>query len=121
MMKKIRHISLLAAASLMALGSATNAFAKPPAHDKDRKKVGDFTISSPLFAPNYVPAERNTLPQWAQQRISFSQAKSAALAKYPGAKYIDMYLDGNVYRVKLLLKNNKIKEVKVDAITGRVR
>ena len=75
----------------------------------------------PVISQSILPGERNRLPQWAQQRISYSQAKSIALSQYPGAKYIDTRLNGNTYTVKLVLKNKQMVNVKIDAVTGRIR
>ena len=120
-MKKItRHISV-AATIIAGIAFATSAHAKPPAHSKGKAKGVSEYVQLPGLVPNLVPAERQALPTWVQAKISYSKAKSAALSRYPGAKYIDMYLDGNVYRVKLMLRNNKVVEVTVDAVTGRVR
>ncbi len=102
---------------------AVPAAAKPP-HAKGKAK-GHFK-SSPAYSQSYtpqsyMPAERQAVPQWAQQRISYRQAKSIALGRYPGAQYIDTYLNGNTYTVILLLPNTKKVKVKIDATSGRIR
>lgn len=115
MMKQLRHISVIAIALLASAAMAMPASAKPA---KGKSKTERFV---PPMSQTFIPAERNQLPKWAQQRISYSQAKSIALRRYPGAKYIDTRLNGNTYTVKLLLKNNRMVNVKIDAVTGRVR
>lgn len=117
MKKSYRHISAVSLTALMSLMVALPAAAKPP-HAKGKAK-GHYKM--PAFTQNYMPAERTQLPQWAQQRISYSQAKSIAMNRYPGAQYIDTYLNGGVYTVILLLPNTKKIKVKIDAASGRIR
>ncbi len=61
----------------------------------------------------------DTPVQYAQQRaarsMSASQAKSIAMRRYPGARFINVQLRGNRYIVRLQLKNGKIVDVSVDA------
>ncbi len=103
---------------------AMPAAAKPP-HAKGKAKGHDkapLSYSQPYQLPqSYMPEERQSLPQWAQQQISYRQAKSIALSRYPGAQYIDTYLNGNTYTVILLLPNTKKVKVKIDATSGRIR
>ncbi len=67
----------------------------------------------------------STFEQFAQRRperkISASQAKSAAMSRHRGAKFINVQLVGETYRVRLQQKNGRIVDVYVDARTGRVR
>lgn len=117
-----RHISALALSTLLSVTFAMTAYAKPP-HAKGKAKG---LVNSPVFTQNYAPETRrpdmrNPAPRWAEQRISYSQAKSIAMNAYPGAQYLDAYLDGNVYTVVLRLPNTKKIKVKIDAVTGRIR
>ena len=65
---------------------------------------------------------RPLIRRYAQQRrISASQAKSAAMSRHRGAKFINVQLVGDNYRVRLQQKNGRIIDVYVDARTGRVR
>jgi len=97
---------------------AVPAAAKPPQGKGKAKRHFDLP---PAFTQSYMPEERRAVPQWAQQRISYRQAKSIAMSKYPGAQYIDTYLNGNTYTVILLLPNTKKVKVKIDATSGRIR
>ena len=117
MRKNRRNITTIALAALLSLTVALPAAAKPP-HAKGKAK-GHFT--APALTQSYMPEERRQLPQWAQQRISYSQAKSIAMQRYPGAQYIDTYLNGNTYTVILVLPNTKKIKVKIDAVSGRIR
>lgn len=57
-----------------------------------------------------------------QRRISASRAKSIALERVRGAKFIDVQLvSSDTYRVRLKQNNGRIIDVYVDAHTGRVR
>ncbi len=57
-----------------------------------------------------------------QHRISPSQAKSAAMRRVRGAKFVNVQLVGqNTYRVRLQQKNGRIIDVYVDAYTGQVK
>ena len=60
-------------------------------------------------------------PRRAQTRISYAQAKSAAMQHYPGSVYLGMQLNGNTYVVRLQISQGRIVDVRVDAVTGRVR
>jgi len=61
--------------------------------------------------------------QYAQRkRISASQAKSAAMRKVHGAKFVNVQLvNQGTYRVRLQQKNGRIVDVYVDAYSGRVK
>jgi len=117
MRKYFRHISVFALGIIASLALAMPASAKPP-HAKGKNK-GSF-FEAPI-SQSYTPEERRQRPQWAQQRISYSQAKSIALSRYPGAQYIDTRLNGDTYTVILVLPNTKKVKVKIDAVTGRIR
>ncbi len=67
------------------------------------------------------PEIRHYAQRKAESRISASQAKSAAQRRYPGAKFVNIKVVGNAYRVRLQQKNGRIVDVSVDARTGRVR
>ena len=124
MRKTKQHILSVALTALMSLTVALPAMAKPP-HANGKAKGHDYSAPAfktlPAFPQNYMPEERQRLPQWAQQQISYSQAKSIAMRRYPGAQYIDTYLNGNTYTVILLLPNTKKIKVKIDAVSGRIR
>lgn len=83
-------------------------------------KRGEFTyvLQSDFNTSSKTQDIRNTF-QYAQQQskpsVSPSQAKSIALRRNPGARFIDVQLRGNQYRVRLQLKNGRIKDVYVDA------
>lgn len=117
MKKPHRHITSVALTAIMSLMIALPAAAKPP-HVKGKAK-GHYKM--PSHAQSYMPSDRNQLPQWAQQKISYRQAKSIAMNRYPGAQYIDTYLNGNTYTVILIMPNTKKVKVKIDAVTGRIR
>ncbi len=76
-------------------------------------------ILSPRVDLNAKTQRSDTLVQYAQQRVarrmSASQAKSIAMRRYPGARFINVQLRGNRYIVRLQLKNGKIVDVSVDA------
>jgi len=59
--------------------------------------------------------------QYAQKKISPSQAKSIARTQVRGADVIDLSFNGNVYKVRMQKKNGRVVDVYVDAATGRVR
>ncbi len=113
-MKQIlRHIPVIATLIAASIVTATPAAAKPKG-----KKVDDFFRSS--MSQSFRPSDR-AAPQWAQQRISYSKAKSIARSRYPGAEVVDISLNGNTYRVRLVLQNRRIVDVLIDAQSGRIR
>ncbi len=124
MRKNRRHITSVALTALLSLTVALPAAAKPP-HANGKAKGHQYSVPAfknlPALPGNYLPEERRSLPQWAQQQISFSEAKSIAMRRYPGAQYIDTHLNGNTYTVILLLPNTKKIKVKIDAVSGRIR
>ena len=97
---------------------AAPASAKP---GQNKNKRMTYKIDQPMMAPSFLPSERTQLPRWAEQRISYSQAKSIARSRYPGAEIVDIALDGNNYRVRLVLQNRRIVDVLIDATSGRIR
>ncbi len=70
--------------------------------------------------PSQLPLRRAMI-QWAEQRISSSEAKAIALSRVPDAEVIDVKLEGDVYKVRLLRKDGRVVDVLIDAMTGSVR
>ena len=113
-MTKKRHISWMIGLVLAGIVAAS-----PASADSPRKKRHKNAF--PAMSQSYLPTERTTLPQWAQRKISASEAKSIALRRVPGAEVVDIVLQGNVYRVRLIRRDGRVVDVLVDAATGRVR
>lgn len=111
-----RHITAFALTAIMSLMVALPAAAKSP---KAKGMVNDIFVL-PSNSQSFMPAERRQMPRWAEQRISYSQAKSIAMSRYPGAQYLDTFLNGNVFTVVLRLPNTKKVRVKIDAASGRI-
>lgn len=78
-------------------------------HVQKKHKVRSHAVQGPVFI------------QYAQKKISPSQAKSIARNKVRGADVIDISFNGNVYKVRMQKKNGRVVDVYVDAATGRVR
>jgi len=117
MKRTVRHITIFAITALAAVAMAMPAAAKP---NKGKAK-GHAKYHKPVFSQTYMPAERYQVPQWAEQKISYSQAKSIARSRYPGAEVVDIRLKGNTYRVRLVLQNSQMVDVLIDAVSGRIR
>ncbi len=109
-MTRFRHIILAAIVASFGTMAADSAWAKP-----NKSKHYQPTISQA-----YLPYERQSVPQWAQRKISHSEAKAIARSRFPGAKVVDIDLRGNNYRVRLK-HNGRVVDVYIDANTGRVR
>ena len=109
-MRNLRHIIL--AAILVSFGTiaADSAWAKPGKHKNYQ----------PNISHSYLPYERQSVPKWAERKVSYSEAKAIARARVPGAKVVDIDLRGDVYRVRLK-RDGRIMDVYIDANTGRVR
>ncbi len=114
MMKRIRNMFL--ACGVVAMGLP----AVPAMASETPVKAGNFAYA--VGADFNVTAQKrnfSNFSQYAQQQsrpsVSPSQAKSIALRRNPGARFIDVQLRGNQYRVRLQLKNGRIKDVYVDA------
>ncbi len=120
-MKKLRHI-IVPAIAILASAAMTVPAAAKPAHAKGKGKPHKVEQPvSPMFAPSFLPQERTQLPKWADQRISYSKAKSIARSRYPGAEVVDIKLNGETYRVRMVLQNGRIVDVLIDAASGRIR
>lgn len=96
-----RIITLGLAAFLMSAGSAMAAPVLP------------FGGAEKANAPRYE--------QFAQRKISASQAKSIARSRVPGGEIVDISLRNNTYRVRVIAKNGRVVDIYVDASTGRVK
>jgi len=70
---------------------------------------------------NSFATPSNALPQWAQRRISASEAKSIALRRAGGGEVVDISRNGNTYRVRVIRKDGRVVDVLIDANTGRVK
>ena len=118
MLKQIRHILLGIMLAFLAFPTG-NALAAPGRAEHE--------IHSNWNGQTYYPASRGEInrvdTQYAQRkRISASQAKSAAMRKVRGAKFVNVQLlNQSTYRVRLQQKNGRIVDVYVDAYSGRVK
>lgn len=119
-MKHIRHISvaiLLAGVSF----ASTSAFAHT---SPESAKSPVFSLQSEFTTISNRRVHRGDryAQQQSQRSISASQAKSIAMSRVRGARFINVQLvGGKTYRVRLQQKNGRIVDVYVDASTGRVR
>ncbi len=115
-MKKLKHISVISSVVLAAVLAAT-----PAQADSGKKRKKDPFGAFSGVSQSYMPTERTTLPQWAQRKISASEAKSIAMRRVPGAEVVDIVLNGGTYRVRLIRRDGRVVDVFIDAATGRVR
>lgn len=106
---RISLISALLAASVAAVPASAN-----PGPTQQRGYV-----QAPQAMPYYMPEPRRD-NRWAQRKISYAEAKAIAMRRYPGAAYVDIALRGNIYYVRLE-SNGRVFDVRVDAVTGRIR
>ena len=114
MMKRIRNMFLACGVVAMALPAMSAMASETPV------KADNFAYALQSdFNVNVKKRGISNFSQYAQQQlrpsVSPSQAKSIALRRNPGARFIDVQLRGNQYRVRLQLKNGRIKDVYVDA------
>ena len=119
MMLKIRHIAvILAASAACAVLPGMAAAQHTSAHGA--------SLSRPVVQHTWSPlqsrVQTNVQSQrYAQNKISYAQAKAIAMRRHPGAKYVGMQLNGNTYSVRLQTSGGRVIDVSVDAVTGRVR
>jgi len=114
MITKRRHIVAGMIAIFMAGIMAMPASAKP-AKWKDNPFKMQNNVSSSFAAPS------QNLPQWAQRRISASEAKSIARSRVRGGEVVDISRNGDTYRVRVIRKDGRVVDVFIDANTGRVK
>ncbi len=110
-MFKVRHIPLIAAAALGSFAVSSAAQASQSHYPQQYRPA--VTYQSPASAAQNQ--------RYAQARISYAQAKSIAERRVPGAKVVDISLNGNTYRVRMERRDGRVVDVYVDAVTGRVR
>jgi len=101
------------------LGFAVALMAAPVAQASPKTVPNMLRDVSPLTATFTTPS--NTLPQWAQRRISASEAKSIALRRAGGGEVVDIARNGDTYRVRVIRKDGRVVDVLIDANTGRVK
>lgn len=124
MMKLIRHMVL----AISLVGAGFTGLSASAAQTANEMPVSTF---SPRAGYTTTPNHQVQRPhQYAQQqsqqqsrrRISASQAKSIAMSRVRGARFINVQMvGGDTYRVRLQQKNGRIVDVYVDARTGRVK
>ncbi len=113
MLKQIRHITLGIMLASLALPTGSALAALGPTQ-QDTHFVWPIQIDRSAKRVNTQYAQR--------KRISASQAKSAAMNRVRGAKFVNVQLiNQGTYRVRLQQKNGRIVDVYVDAYTGRVK
>jgi uncharacterized membrane protein YkoI len=84
-------------------------------------------MAAPILPSNMVTnidllrAESPQYEQFAQKKISASQAKSIARSRVPGGEIVDISLRNNTYRVRVIAKNGRVVDIYIDASTGRVK
>lgn len=113
MIKTVRHILLVGTLTVASVAMATSASAE------SRRSSPDLFM--PVSAQSFMPVERRSKPQWAQRKISASEAKSIAMRKVPGGEVVDISLKGNTYRVRVIRRDGRVVDVFIDAMTGRAR
>ncbi len=132
MLKQIRHIILGILFASLALPAARAAAAPGPITPNQvqtEQPIGqDMRLQNriglqPIFQGQLGHSMYSIDTQYAQRkRISASQAKSAALNRVRGARFVNVQLvNQSTYRVRLQQKNGRIVDVYVDAYTGRVK
>jgi uncharacterized membrane protein YkoI len=114
MMQSIRHIFIGLSAALLVFPAGTALADQRVETDANKAAIVAPVYDVRQFAQSF---DANT-----QRRISASQAKSIAMSRVPGAKFVNIQMTGgNTYRVRVQQKNGKIVDVYVDARTGRVK
>ncbi len=120
MLKTLRYITLTGVMFLSMAMSVQMAQADPW-----RKQAGQ---GYPAYNQNYMPQAPRTMPQrhapvpqWAQRKISYSEAKAIAQKRYPGAEVNDIILERDVYRVLFIIKNGQVVDLLIDAYTGQIK
>ena len=114
-MKNRRHIALGLTAFLLVGAAAMPASAKPAAWKHSSQNFKAERVET-RFAPS-----PQTLPRWAQRKISASEAKSIARKRAGGGEVVDISRNGNTYRVRVIRKDGRVVDVFIDATTGRVK
>lgn len=117
-MLKLKHITLSAGLIAATVLTAMPASAAQSNRDATYRPV---TVTQPYARTQYQAPRYQTQQRWAQNQISASQAKSIARQKVPGASVVDIFLNGNIYRVRMLRRDGRVVDVFIDAATGRVR
>lgn len=117
-MLKLKHIALTAGLLAGTVFTAMPASATQSSRDMTYRPVA---VTQPYARVQYRTPQYQTPQRWAQSRISASQAKSIARQRVPGASVVDIFLNGNTYRVRMLRRDGRVVDVFIDATTGRVR
>ena len=60
-------------------------------------------------------------PQFAQSQLSKREVKHIVMQQIPSAHVLDIRLLGAVYKVRVQTKDGVVRDVLVDAVTGRVQ
>jgi len=113
-MKRMKHniFGLVVAALALLIG----VFPAGTAVARTAQNQPNWQVQRPNMVQNLYVQNQS------QRKISASQAKSAAMSRYRGAKFINVQLvNQSTYRVRLQQKNGRIIDVYVDAYTGRVK
>ncbi len=128
MLKQIRYVILGILLASLALPAGNALAALAPHHqiqqqDSQAKFRPGFQPSGLGQQPISMAGPAHIIEMHAQRkRISASQAKSAAMSRVHGARFVNVQLiNQSTYRVRLQHKNGKIVDVYVDAYTGRVK
>lgn len=101
-----RSIIIGLAALLLSAGPAMAAPTMPI-------KLAPQTQAEIVTSPRYM--------QYAENKISASQAKSIARSRVPGGEVVDISLENNTYRVRVIARDGRLVDIFVDASTGRVK
>jgi len=123
MIKNRRHIALAITTALLVGATAMPASAKPgkwKGHPHKFEK--NYKTQKGFIAPNQIyRMPSRTLPLWAQNSISASEAKSIARRHVRGGEVVDISRNGNTYRVRVIARDGRVVDVFIDANTGRVK
>ncbi len=114
MTHRLRHIALCA---VVIAGSFSAAITAQSQSDRKLLPLNEKVVPVTPLSSSWQPPMRH----YAQNKISYAQAKSIAERRVPGAKVVDISLNGNTYRVRMERRDGRVVDVYIDAVTGRVR
>jgi len=84
--------------------------------------AGTLSLSAvSVQAQAWGPSWGEEVVQYAQRSITAAEAKAIARRAVPGGQVVDISRRGDTYRVRVIAKSGKVRDVLIDANTGRVK
>ncbi|MEP1230003.1 MAG: PepSY domain-containing protein [Litorimonas sp.] len=103
------------------LSAAPCVYAAVDIHPNNPSITTGKSFLSPKVITTSPRSKDKRIIRLTQKKISASKAKKIARSRVKKGEVVDIYLNGNTYKVRVIAKNGRVVDVLIDANTGRIK